>query len=181
MEGRETFLYISSIFPAKTSLWILYSNGVETRLYWNLVKARISYVGTHVLHSCYKWSAHGFRIDDCSFFNGDNRWAIKRKFLETEFRGKKNITLFIPIYISISRHRLYYPWTRNENVSPLFAFVFIDAVMSKWKPRVNARVGSTPISPPLSPRQRRIRGVIKRTREQRPPVYYNTDRSCRKS
>lgn len=92
-----------------------------------------------------------------------DRWWATRRFLEKFKEGRK---IFPTSRSCVGLDTGYYLFFPNENVSPLFAFVFIDAVMSKWKPRVNARVGSTPISPP-PPRQRRIRGVIKRTREPR--------------
>lgn len=104
-------------------------------------------------------------LDGRSFLNGDDRslmgdfWRFLEKFKE----GRK---IFPTSRSCVGLDTGYYLFFPNENVSPLFAFVFIDAVMSKWKPRVNARVGSTSISPP-PPRQRRIRGVIKRTREPR--------------
>lgn len=104
-------------------------------------------------------------LDGRSFLNGDDRslmgdfWRFLEKFKE----GRK---IFPTSRSCVELDTGYYLFFPNENVSPLFAFVFIDAVMSKWKPRVNARVGSTPISPP-PPRQRRIRDVIKRTREPR--------------
>lgn len=104
-------------------------------------------------------------LDGRCFLNGDDRslmgdfWRFLEKFKE----GRK---IFPTSRSCVGLDTGYYLFFPNENVSPLFAFVFIDAVMSKWKPRVNARVGSTPISPP-PPRQRRIRGVIKRTREPR--------------
>lgn len=95
-----------------------------------------------------------------------DRWWATRRFLEKFKEGRKIFPPRSPHLDPVSLDTGYYLFFPNENVSPLFAFVFIDAVMSKWKPRVNARVGSTPISPP-PPRQRRIRGVIKRTREPR--------------